>query len=283
MRTNLDTTTNSLIRRLAAEESVLCLPLRISRLPHVVHMAKAAGFDALYVDMEHSTIALDDVSALCLAAAGAGVAPLVRVPSHDPYYIGRTLEGGACGVIVPHVDTAAEARGVVSAALFPPLGHRSLAGAGVAFGYAQQSVEETQRQLNANTIVIAMIESTQGVENADEIAAVEGIDLLLVGTGDLTEQLGIAGQHRHPQIVAAYERVAAACRRHGRWLGVAGIKGQASVLRDLHQLGARFLSARNDESIMIAGLRAETETLRELFAPAPLAAQASLAMAKISS
>lgn len=282
MRKEFDDTRNPAIRKLREGQAVFCMPLRISRLPHAVHMAAAGGFDAIYVDMEHSAIALDDVSTLSLAAAGIGVTPLVRVPSHDPYYIGRTLEGGALGIIAPHVDTAEDARNIVDAALFPPLGKRALAGAGVAFGYANLPVERVQRELNTNTIVIAMIESTAAVANVDEIAAVDGIDLLLVGTGDLTEELGIAGQHRHPAITAAYERVAEACRRHGRWLGVAGIKGQSPVLADLYRLGARFLSARNDESLLIAAVREEGNTVRALFSDAG-AGQASRTTANISS
>jgi 2-keto-3-deoxy-L-rhamnonate aldolase RhmA len=282
VRKDFDDSRNPMVRKLSRNEAVLCMPLRISRLPHVVHMAAANGFDSIYVDMEHSAIGLDDVSTLSLAAAGVGVVPLVRVPSHDPYYIGRVLEGGAAGIIAPHVDSAADARNVVDASLFPPLGKRALAGAGVAFGYTQRSVEDVQHDLNANTIVIAMVESTTAIANADEIAAVEGIDLLLVGTGDLTEELGIAGQHRHPLITAAYDRVADACRRHGKWLGVAGIKGQSTVLAELYRLGARFVSARNDESLLIAAVREESANLRGLFADGR-AVQESRTTANISS
>jgi hypothetical protein len=89
-----------------------------------------------------------------------------------------------------------------------------------------------------------------------------GVDILLVGTGDLTEELGIHGQHDHPQITAAYETVAAACRTHRRFLGVAGIKGASPILERLYRQGARFFSAKNDETLLLAGIREETRALR---------------------
>ncbi|HXQ49851.1 MAG TPA: aldolase/citrate lyase family protein [Stellaceae bacterium] len=260
------TTDNSLIRRLAAGETALCMAIRISRLPRIVHLARAAGFDAIYVDMEHSTIALETTAELCLASWSIGLPALVRVPTHDPNLISRVLEGGAAGIIAPHVDTAAQALAVVSAARFRPLGHRAMAGAGVAIGYAPIPPAEAEELLGNRTMVVAMVESAEAIANADAIAAVRGVDMLLVGTGDLTEELGIPGKTDHPKVLEAYERAAAACRRNGKWLGIAGIKGESPMLPQLYRLGARFLSTRNDEALLLKAARDETRTLRQLFA-----------------
>lgn len=257
---------NPLAQRLARGEAAICLPLRLSRSPHVMYMARQAGFDAVYVDMEHSSVSLEATSALCLAASSLGVTPLVRVPSHDPYFIGHVLEGGAYGIIAPHVDSAAEAAAVVAHCRFPPRGQRAMAGASVAVGYERLAADEAGRRLDVRTIVVVMLESAAAVADAERIAAVPGVDILLVGTGDLTEELGIHGQHDHPQVWAAYETVGAACRQHGRTLGVAGIKGDAPTLQRLHRQGARFFSAKTDETLLLNGIRDEASALHRIFA-----------------
>jgi 4-hydroxy-2-oxoheptanedioate aldolase len=257
---------NTLLHRLAQGEAAICLPLRISRSPHVMYMARQAGFDAIYVDMEHSSVSVEATAELCLAASSLGVTPLVRVPSHDPYYIGRVLEGGAQGIIAPHVDNATEAAAIVDCSRFPPHGKRAMAGVSVALGYEMLPADAAGRRLDARTAVIVMLESAAAIANADSIAAVPGVDILLVGTGDLTEELGIHGQHDHPQVWAAYEVVGAACRKHGRHLGVAGIKGVPQTLQRLHRQGARFFSAKNDETLLLAGVREEARSLRQIFA-----------------
>lgn len=268
MRHDASRSDNPLIRRLAAGESALCLAVRLMRLPHIAHMAKAAGMDALYVDMEHSAIGLEDASKLCIAAWDVGVTPLVRVPSHDGHDISRVLDGGAAGVIVPHIETAAEAAAVVEAALFPPLGKRSVAGSGVVLGYAAHPPEEICRRLNDRTLVIAMLESEAGIANAEAIAAVPGIDMLLIGTNDLCAEYGIHGQHEHPKVRAAYEAAAAACRRHDLWLGVGGIKTGTTLLADIHKMGGCFLLARTDEALLLAAIKDEAKALREVLAGA---------------
>jgi 2-keto-3-deoxy-L-rhamnonate aldolase RhmA len=264
MRHDPQKTDNPLVRRLIARESTICLAVRLMRLPHVAHMAKAAGFDALYVDMEHSLVGAEEASRLCIAAWDIGVTPLIRVPSHDPHYISLALDGGAAGVIVPHVETAAEAEAIAQAALFPPLGKRSVAGSGVIMGYAAHAPEEICRRLNERTLVIAMLESQMGIDNADAIAAVPGIDMLLIGTNDLCAELGIHGQHEHPKIRAAYETVAKACRQHSLAIGVGGIK-TAALLPELHKLGARFLLGKTDETLLLAATKDEAKTLRQTF------------------
>ena len=128
-------TGNSMKRKLAAGELVLCMNLRLARSVDIAMVAKAGGYDALYVDMEHSPYSIETTSTICAAALGIGITPLVRVPSHDAHWSSRVLDGGAQGVIVPHVDNPAEAEAVVRDCGFPPLGRRSVMGLGPALGY----------------------------------------------------------------------------------------------------------------------------------------------------
>jgi 2-keto-3-deoxy-L-rhamnonate aldolase RhmA len=255
---------NQLLKKLRAGETALCFTVRISRTLHAVAIARAAGFESMYVDMEHSQVSFEDTSQMCLAACLAGITPLVRVPSHAHYDISRVLDGGAAGVIIPHVDNAAEAKACVEACRFPPQGKRSVAGSGAVLGYASLPAAETNRVLNENIIVIPMLETPQAIQNADEIAAVDGIDMLLVGTNDLMAEMGIPGELDNPKVREAYATVAAACKKHKRFLGIGGIKNGA-ILTDIRAMGATFLLGSNDEALLAAAAKSESKSLREIF------------------
>jgi 2-keto-3-deoxy-L-rhamnonate aldolase RhmA len=254
----------SMKERLAAGGLVLCMNLRLARSVDIAMVAKAGGYDALYVDMQHAPYSIETTSTICAAAIGIGITPLVRVPSHDPQWMSRVLDGGAHGVILPDVNTRAQAEAIVRACRFPPVGKRSVMGLGPALGYQAVPLAELNPRLNAETAVIVMLETAEGIENADAIAAVDGIDCLLIGSGDLTTDYGIPGQVDHPRLRAAYERVAAACKKHGRILGVGGIRHNVKLQGELVQLGARFVIAGTDTNYVLAGAKADTEALRKI-------------------
>ena len=128
--------------KLAAGELVLCMNLRLARSVDIAMVAKAGGYDALYVDMQHAPYSIETTSTICAAALGIGIAPLVRVPSHDPQWMSRVLDGGAQGVIIPDVNTRAQAEAIVRACRFPPLGKRSVMGLGPALGYRAVPLSE---------------------------------------------------------------------------------------------------------------------------------------------
>jgi len=252
---------NAAKQKLAEGKLVLCMNLRQARTLDVPMVAAAAGFDCIFVDLEHSPISLETASTICLGCPGLGVTPLVRVPGHGKDWISRALDGGAQGVIVPHVNNRAEAESVVDAARFPPLGHRSVMGATPALGYRSLPLGEINSTLNQETLLIVMIETPGGVERADEIAAVPGIDMLLIGSNDLCTEMGISGDQRNPKLKSAFETVARACKKHGKALGVGGIRGDLELQRDLVRLGARFIIAGSDVSYLSAAARQDVETL----------------------
>src|SRR5262245_61416143 len=119
---------NNVREKLARDEVVASMTVRLVRGIEIARIARPAGFDSLYVDLEHSSFSLETCGQICMAALEAGIAPFVRVPANTPDYITRVLEGGALGVIAPHIRSAAEAKQVVTAAKFAPLGERSNAG-----------------------------------------------------------------------------------------------------------------------------------------------------------
>jgi 2-keto-3-deoxy-L-rhamnonate aldolase RhmA len=249
-------------KKLAAGELVLCMGLRQARTVDIAMIAASCGFDSVYVDLEHSPTSLETTSTICAAAIGAGITPLVRVPNHEPHYASRVLDGGALGVIVPHVNTSAEAQALVQGCRFPPTGHRSVMGTGPALGYRALPLGEINHRLNEQTLLIVMLETPEGIANADAIAAVPGVDMLLIGSNDLCTELGIPGQLRHPKLREAYEKAAAACKAHHKVLGVGGIRGDLELQTDLVKMGARFIIAGSDVTYLMAAAKKDADTLR---------------------
>ena len=137
-------------------------------------------------------------------------------------------------------------------------------GLGPALGYRAVPLAELNPKLNTETAVIVMLETAEGVENCEAIAAVDGVDVLLIGSGDLTTDLGIPGQVDHPQLRTAYERVATACRAHKKVLGVGGIRHNTNLQGELIRLGARFVIAGTDTNYVLAGARQDTAALRAI-------------------
>src|SRR5262249_46016236 len=150
-------------------------------------------------------------SQICIAALEVGLTPLVRVPGIEA--VQRVLDGGALGVIAPHVRTAAAAREYVRATRFPPLGDRSNAGPLPHLQYRTFPVAEANAALDAAASVVVQFERDEALINADEITAVEGVDLVLVGTNDLVADWGIPGQYDSPRVREAYEITIASCLR----------------------------------------------------------------------
>src|SRR5262249_60510045 len=159
--------------------------VRLVRSVETALLAKSAGFDSLYVDVEHSSFSLETTGQICIAALAAGIAPFVRVPTTRPEHVSRVLDGGALGVIAPHIRTAAEAREVVAAAKYPPVGERSHAGVLPHLHYRSFPPAEVSAAMNEATMVVLQFETADAIERAEEIVAVDGVDMVLMGTNDL--------------------------------------------------------------------------------------------------
>jgi 2-keto-3-deoxy-L-rhamnonate aldolase RhmA len=258
-------TRNNAKRKLQAGGIAVGFGLHHLRSNAAPALAAATGHDYMSIDMEHGAFTLQEASQLCIAALPTGVAPIVRVCAGALDEGTRLLDNGALGIIVPHVDTAGQARHVADAFLYPPAGHRSWGGPAAVYGYRTPHVAEAQRAINDEILTIVMLESPEAIENADAIAAVAGIDVLLIGSFDLTAEMGIAGQMGHPRLVDAYARVAAACRAHGKVLGLGGINDEADAARYI-AMGARFLGSGNDHGYIVAAAEARVEMFRRIAA-----------------
>ncbi|HLJ22180.1 MAG TPA: aldolase/citrate lyase family protein, partial [Stellaceae bacterium] len=178
--------TNPAKERLKKGEVALGCGVRLARTVEIAKVMAISGYDWLFIDMEHGSIDLDIACQMAVAALDAGIAPIPRVPAGEFSIATRLLDGGAAGIVIPHVDTADEAREIVDRLKYPLQGHRSVAGAMAQLGYRPTPLGEASRVVNAETLLVVMIETPRAVENAEAIAAVPGIDVLLIGTNDLS-------------------------------------------------------------------------------------------------
>ena len=254
---------NVLKEKLEAGELALGVGLRGARTVEIARAMKTAGFDWLFIDMEHNTMSLDDACNISVAAQAEGIAPIVRVPGTEHHHATRALDGGAQGIVVPHVDDVETAKRMVSNVRYPPVGHRSLYGALPQAGFTAHPPAELMPALDAATFLVLMIESPEGVANADAIAALPGVDALLIGTSDLTAEMGIPGQVEHPDVVAAYETVIAACARHGKHPGMGGVYAP-EIMKRYVDMGMRLLLTGSEFTFMMAGARAQAQAVRAL-------------------
>jgi 2-keto-3-deoxy-L-rhamnonate aldolase RhmA len=252
---------NPALERMKRGEIALGVGVRLARSIEIAKMMRASDYDWLFIDLEHGSLALETVSQISIAAADNGIAPIVRVPSRQWDVASRALDGGALGIVMPHVDTVEEAREAVHYLRFPPLGHRATLGGLPQYDYLHVGAAQVAREVNAATLIAAMVESPQSVENADAIAAIDGIDVLLVGINDLAEEMGLTGQLDHPKVVEASARVAKAAAAHGKFSGTGGI-GDEALLRRYLDMGMRFILGGNDFSFMMAAAQQRARSLR---------------------
>jgi len=203
-------------QRLAAGDRLIGLYLSLAS-PDIAEMAALAGFDWLWIDLEHSRASLTDVQRMIQAVAGRS-ATLVRVPWNDPVWIKRVLDLGCDGVIVPQVRSADEAAQAVRACLYPPAGERS-----VGMSRAQQYGMDFQRYVeNANSeiCIILQIEHRDAVGCLDEILAVPGYEAVLAGPYDLSGSFGLLGQVSHPKVMESLAQIGVTAKRHGKATGI---------------------------------------------------------------
>jgi 4-hydroxy-2-oxoheptanedioate aldolase len=254
---------NAARERLDRDELALGIILRQARTVDIAPIMKAAGFDWLFLDLEHNSMDLDTAVQIAVAALGAGVAPIARVPARQLWMATRFLDGGGLGIVMPHVDTPEQAREIADHLKYPPMGHRSVAGGQAIFDFKPMKIAELIAESNAATLVVVMLETPTAIANADKIAAVPGIDVLLIGTNDLAAEMGIPGEFGHERIAAAYETVIAACRKNGKWSGMGGVYNQP-LLGKYVGMGIQMVLAGNDVGFLMAAGQARAVEMREV-------------------
>ena len=254
------------VKELMARDGVVAsMTVRLVRTPEIAFLAKAAGFDTLYVDMKHNNFSLESTSQICMAALTVGVTPLVRLASNNPDEISRVLDAGALGVIAPQVRSADDVRRVVTAAKFPPQGERSVNSNVPQLRY--QSFPQdgtTTKALNDATLIAINLETKEALESVEDIAEVEGLDLIVIGTNDLMAELGIPGQHDHALVRQAYSRTISACRNAGKYVGVGGLSTRPDLVTEFVRMGARYVSTGYDLAFLLGALTERARRVKEI-------------------
>lgn len=231
----------------------------------IAKILEYADLDYVIIDMEHSGFGIERVADLIAYLKATGIAPIVRIPENLPHFFAGIFDAGAVGVQVASVETAEEARRIVDAVKYPPVGHRGL-GMVAAHTDFRGGSGEYLAAANANTLIIVQIETALGLANVDEIAAVPGIDVLAMGQNDLSHSLGIHGQLEHPKFQAAIVTVAEAAKRHGKFAKIHPF-GDEQTARYVG-LGFRMLMTHSDVSIFRNAAKSSVEKLRAASASA---------------
>jgi 2-keto-3-deoxy-L-rhamnonate aldolase RhmA len=252
---------NAAKARLRKGELAIGVGVRLVRNVDIIKVMKAAGFDWLFLDLEHGSLSIETACEISVAAQDSGIAPIVRVPYGELAMATRVLDGGALGIVIPHVDTPEEAKEIADRLRYPPRGHRSVGGGQAQFDYTPMPLGEMTEKSDDNTLVTVMIETPKAVENAEAIAAVPGIDCLLIGSSDLSMELGIPGQNGHEKVQAAADKVVAGCKKHGKWAGMGGAYGE-DLLKLYIGKGMKLVLAGNDLPMLTGAARAHQAKVR---------------------
>lgn len=227
----------------------------------VAEIMAAAGFDWLSVDMEHSAITLDLAQELVRVIDLAGNVPLVRVGDNDQNLIKRVMDAGAHGVIVPMVNSRAEAEKAVRAVKYPPVGNRGV-GLARAQGYGM-AFEQYRDWVNKESVVVVQIEHIKAVENLSEILSVDGVDAFIVGPYDLSGSLGRPGEFDHKDVKAALKRVLEIAKEMDKMAGFHVVPPEAQALIEKAKAGYRFLGFSLDTLYLATASRGQLKLAKE--------------------
>lgn len=206
---------NPVKARLQAGEPVFGATITVPNPDVASHLA-AAGFDFLWFEMEHSPITLESLRAMILATRGLPAIPITRVPVNEIWAAKRVLDAGSAGVIFPFTETAEMAQQASAACKYPPAGRR---GSGANLASFRWPVENYYDTADREFLVVAVVEQASALEEIDEIAATEGIDVLFIGTSDLSFSLGLRGDQNAPELRQAVTRIRDAALANGKWVG----------------------------------------------------------------
>lgn len=232
-----------------------------SAIPHpvAIEVVAAAGPDFLCIDWEHAQIGRERLEDLVRAADVHGVPAMVRVPGHVPDAIAAALDAGAKGVLVPRVSNAAEARAAVAATRYPPIGQRGV-GPGRAAGYGYR-IPEYLAKANESLLLAVQVETAEGLANIAEIVAVDGIDVIFVGPGDLSVSIGALGPEHKERLDAAITTIIDASLKAGRTAGI--FRPAATDAARWAEHGARFFIIASDTMFLGAAVGAAMAEARQ--------------------
>jgi 2-keto-3-deoxy-L-rhamnonate aldolase RhmA len=251
--------TNTVKQKLKAGKAVFGAMITFPS-PPIVEMLGYMGYDWVLIDNEHGSITVDTAEEMIRAAELTGVAPIVRPVANRPEVIAPFLDRGAWGVQVPHVNTRAEAEAAVASCKYFPEGQRGIFSRGRPAEYGMRgTTAEYAAAANANTLVCLMLEEVEAINNIDEIVKVKGVDVLFIGSGDLSQSMGHVGQQAHPEVLALMEKGVKRIREAGIY---AGVSCPESLVPKFLGLGVRYFHG-NVGTFVQNGGEAYLKTMRK--------------------
>jgi 4-hydroxy-2-oxoheptanedioate aldolase len=218
----------------------------------VAELLALAQFDFLVLDTEHGFFSIESVERMVIAADGAAIPSIVRVPSCVAAEVGRSLDAGAAGILFPRGDGAAMVRAAIESAKFPPAGKRGLGGVR-ANRYGSIPLDQFVREANERTVMVAQIETASALAEVDQIASEPGLDVLFVGPNDLTQALGVPGQYADPRYKQAFEKIARQAQASRKAAGI--MLGRADQIPGLREIGYTFFTT-SDRALFLESARA---------------------------
>ncbi|KAI5480290.1 aldolase [Pseudohyphozyma bogoriensis] len=235
-------------------------------------IAKEAGYHAILMNLEHSRTGLETMSYMATACLATGIAPIIVVPAGTSEWISRGLDAGAQGIIVPRTGTEQMAKDLVKYAKYRPLGERPLAETPAQRYMPSMPFKEVMQVTNERVLAMPMIETVEGLENVEAIAAVPGVDVLFVGTFDLSDDMGIVGEYDNPKLRAALDRICkaaqAATEKNGYkvYVGFGGLEWRPDLMKHLASTydNVRYVMAGRDSTVLIKGTRAQGSAMKEI-------------------
>jgi len=249
----------------ALREGKVVIGGAVSQLKGVVipQIYAAAGFQFIYIDMQHSAYTVEDVLELVVGARAAGIDNFVRTPSLDPSLITRLLDSGVQGIMMPNLRTVDEVVQVVKAVKYPPEGARSIAPVRLHTDFEKPDVKVMAQRTNEQTLVVIQIENEAALDHIEEISRVPGVDVLFVGPYDLSESLGHLGQIEHPEVLAGIEKIIKVSLRAGIAPGMTLPFALRNAQRWLSS-GLKLVSYSNDIELILEGVSQGVKKIKDL-------------------
>ncbi len=253
--------------KLSRGETVLGCGLQCYRSPEIARTFAAAGFDYVFIDMEHGSYDLETVQDMIAAANGSGITPIVRVGELLYSLVARLLDAGAQGVILPRVEDPRILEEALSWMRFPPAGKRGYGVNTTMIGYESHGFKEIIEHQNVNTLAVVQFETKLAFDRADELLSMNGLDVAMVGPADLSIALGIPGEFEHPLLVSTVERLIEQCNQNGV---VPGIQTRSTAAAKAWvERGMRFVGAGAEHALLLDKARETVGHLRMARAAQP--------------
>jgi 2-keto-3-deoxy-L-rhamnonate aldolase RhmA len=262
---------NHTLNRLSNGEVVFGCAIQCYRSPEIAGALASAGFDYVFIDMEHGGFGFETVQDMIVTAARSGITPIVRVGELLYSLVSRLLDVGAQGIVLPRVEEPELLEKALSWIKYPPLGVRGFGILPSYINYEQRSMAEVIEHMNANTMTVVQFETVPALERADELLSLPGVTVAMIGPADLSIALGVPGDLEHPTMVRAIEKLIAQANKHHV---VPGIQTRTVEQAQFWtERGMRFVGAGGEHGLLLAKAREAVKTLRETKIPegAPVA------------